>query len=85
MPETIPRRPKEAYNLFKKGLSVKQIAQKMSISPSTVRSYIYFARSPKKYLDKMTRRREKRIMKKKMKRQKGSIYLKDVKADLQKS
>ncbi len=39
----------QVYKLHKKGISVKDIAEKMNVSERTVRSYVWRATNPEKY------------------------------------
>jgi len=70
----------EAYEHFKNGLSVKEIAHRMDISPSTVYAYLRFGKNPQKYHKKIEKRRERREVEKLKKR--GTVYLKDVESNL---
>lgn len=73
----------KAFDYYNKGLAVKQIAQVMQISPSTVQTYILWGKEPKKYQKKIERRRVRRRIDKLKKR--GIVYVKDVKQNLKKS
>ena len=79
--ETLPPRFQEAYEYFKKGLSVKEIARRMGISPSTVYAYIRFGRDPQIYHKKINKRRERRRLGK-LKKRRGTVYLKDMESNL---
>ena len=68
-------RAQQAYEYSEKGLSVKEIAEKMNIAPSTVHAYIHFGRKPQTYHKKMERRRQRRRSTKFKRR---TVYLKDV-------
>lgn len=80
MSETTIPRFQEAYEYSKKGLSVKEIAHRMDISPSTVYAYIRFGKDPQKYHNKIERRRERRKSNK-LKRG-GTVYLRDIESNL---
>ena len=83
MPEMSILRFQEAYGYFKQGLSVKEIAHKMSIAPSTAHTYIGWGKDPRKYYVRIERRNERRKERRKLeKTNRGAIYVKDIKSDL---
>lgn len=50
----------KVYNLHKKGLKVKEIANKMKLSERVVRSYIWRKKNPEKYKELLKRYFDKR-------------------------
>jgi len=56
--DSLPPRVRTAAELYARGMPVKEIAEKMGISGKSVRLYIYVARHPKVYKNKVYRRRE---------------------------
>lgn len=57
------------YEMHKKGVSVKEIAEKMKISERLVRSYIWRAANPEKYKELLKRYFDKKKEKQKTKKE----------------